>query len=723
MLSVRSSLVSRTIPHREVAEVAKGAQEQVLLGIDEQPEEPRLCERIVDTVFCGGVKHTAKSEIHALSHHTASLHLELEKPGGERISAKINTHAEEIHLKQKRLSDLMSGDTLEFGRKGERAVVGRDSYLIHRSRSKICPTGIPLYKPEDRAIPTFRSVDDIGADHVRAIRHSGVKPDEGMIRCEGVTYRIHFTRLNTPQIVFQKSDDKYERLQIRLLNLWRENGHRFALDPSVHPIPSTMAVLTDPAAGEIGTGDVLALAPALIAPQGGMNIRETRPPTVPTFETDQQIKDGHFDQIQILGRLICANKNYQVRFDQQNEPVVLCDDLDPATKGVQLVLFKIWIARQANDALGDLGEIRSDYVLEFPFPKTETEQFRVRAQLGLDKEWDTQTGLAKIKFKKIVSLLQKDFHVKKTELHTVFESIVNNRCVVAEQRSAFVTAISKLPALKEHQERIKRNINELKNIYQQLFQLARDCISDEMQKIIFARVDQFTAYLNKFAGTRSNKRTAHELNLVMLNQLRFAKQFATVQVLLLGLSEFILNDGSKARLPKSKKLKHLNELRDNLKKLSSEQTTPWESIQAATALVQHEERRLSKALTIKLNYGLELSEAMKVFRGVNGEGLDSETRESFYTPSTYARLVSVKEIRDEFLNRRRYMPEDEIRQKIAECEIHLIHIQRETRDMAIIELTEQFGCHQMYIPEQNVSGNSHMNYSQWCDDQKSRVIA
>jgi len=234
MLTVRSSVVSRAIPYKEVAFVAKTAQEQALTGVEEPPQETGICERFVDTIFCGGVKKTAKSRIHGMSHHTASLHLELQKPSEERNSGLIKTHIEKISENQKRLYGLMQGDTLEFGSVEERPVVGKDSYLIHRSPAKICPTGIPLYKPEHEdysSIPTFKSAADIRAEDIPAIRHSGKTSNQGMINCEGAIYQIHFSELNTPEIIYSMEDQQCESLQRRLYELWQTNERHFSFNP------------------------------------------------------------------------------------------------------------------------------------------------------------------------------------------------------------------------------------------------------------------------------------------------------------------------------------------------------------------------------------------------------------------------------------------------------------------------------------------------------------
>lgn len=89
-----------SVTKNEVIEVARGAQETVLLGKEAPPDKLGLRQRLRDWPS-GGVKKMTKSQIHDLSHHTAALHLELEKPEDRRNRLMVNTHVEQIYLKQK----------------------------------------------------------------------------------------------------------------------------------------------------------------------------------------------------------------------------------------------------------------------------------------------------------------------------------------------------------------------------------------------------------------------------------------------------------------------------------------------------------------------------------------------------------------------------------------------------------------------------------------------
>ena len=636
MLTVRSSVVSRAIPYKEVAFVAKTAQEQALTGVEEPPQETGICERFVDTIFCGGVKKTAKSQIHGMSHHTASLHLELQKPSEERNSGLIKTHIEKISENQKRLYGLMQGDTLEFGSVEERPVVGKDSYLIHRSPAKICPTGIPLYKPE------------------------------------------HEVQLN-PRFV-----------------------------PSAAPVESieTMAPIIERPAPENDT-ESLALPP----------------PTILQFEKESDIEVRHFEQIRIAQKFICANKVYVVRFNNGKEPVVLCDDSDPGVISVKLQMFQLWFYIQTCSTKETLYSIKANAELHFPFPDTESELFRLRAERELEKGWDAGVDRAKIKLRKIVALLQKDIEADKFALLEKFEALQRGDFENFEKRSIYLDAVAKMSNLQMRQENMQSNIEGIKEVYSQLFQLARDCRTDSMQKIVLNRIATFGIYLEKFAAAKICQRAARDLNWVMKNQLNFVKEFSSAQLkleeILSDQIEITLEDGADVQVPASDLQKTL---KDELVKLSSNPLRSWKRSQDVMDIIKKESERLSKNISRQLNLGLGLDRIIKTFKGENGEGLDSETQLSYYTPRTYSRIVTLIGFRSELLNKYKCLEDDQIHQKVEEGNEHWAQIHRETNAIENCEQSEGFESHQLYVPERNVGINTPMNYSQWCDDQKSREV-
>ena len=721
MLTVRSSVVSRAIPYKEVAFVAKTAQEQALTGVEEPPQETGICERFVDTIFCGGVKKTAKSRIHGMSHHTASLHLELQKPSEERNSGLIKTHIEKISENQKRLYGLMQGDTLEFGSVEERPVVGKDSYLIHRSPAKICPTGIPLYKPEHEdysSIPTFKSAADIRAEDIPAIRHSGKTSNQGMINCEGAIYQIHFSELNTPEIIYSMEDQQCESLQRRLYELWQTNERHFSFNPPEQSVSHVVSAPDPFALSEILTP--ISIVPAV---EVASEVRATPPLKILKFETCKKIEEVHFEQIQSACKFICGDKVYQVRFDKQDEPILLCDDSDPSTNALKITLFQIWIHIQVRRAQRQLYSLHADVEFYFPFPDTESELFRIRAGRKLDIEWDKQVASAKLQFKKVAFLLQRNIEAEKSALLKNFDMLISNGFTLLKQRGIYSEGAKRLTALQARQDTMQSNIDEFKEIYCRLFQLARDCRTKENQKIILDRIKNFAAYLKNFAESPMAPSAVAELNWVMKNQFRFIKGFSSVHLkiseLLFDQIEIALVDGVDVQLPESALLK---ELRNELSGIASNPFKSWQRIQETMDAIKKESGQLAKKLRLQMNSGLELDEIIRSFKEHNGEVLNLETQLTYYTPRTYSRIVTLMGIRTELLNKYQCLEEYQVIQKIKEYKEHLVHIRKETAEIEAYEQSDGFEAHQMYAPEQNVGSNTPMNYSQWCDDQKGREL-
>ena len=710
MLSVKSSLFSLSIPQQQAVEAAKGAQERVLHGVPDDPQKTGISDTWIDNVFFSGKRQAAISQIRDLSYHTASLHLELEKPQGKRNQKRINDHCSEITENHKKLSGLMGGATLEFGTNGERAVVGRNSFLIHRSPSKLCPTGIALYRPELRgykAIPTFNSAGDIGAQHIQRIRSSGNKSDQGIISCAGVLYKLQFDTKNMPSVLTDRRDDKWQALQFRLTSLWQANQNQ---------IESTPFISTNPP------------IPSALPPAMGASSTPTPVPVIPTFESHKNIGIDQFRQIRAAGKLICEGKLYHVHFEMlHSEPVVFNDYSGHDLANVQLQLYKTWITYLTRRAIVHLNSIRpvdDALPLHTQFPDTESERFRIRAQLRLDQEWDAAASNAKAVFKKIIPLFQDEIAKHKRQISLTLNDLDAGKYNVKLQKKILDQAKSRLVALKVQQKNMNLNIADLKEINHNLFLIAKDSTSKEMQQIVLNRIKKFNKDLNAFAKSGMKGNAVDVLNVEMQNQTLFIKIFSAqlqqFQQFLLGPQAIMLADGSKATPPNQKTLTDLTE---KLSEAASDPKTPWEKIEEAFGNLKNAQRRLGKLFERQLNQGLQLDRIIHTFKGKNGEGLSQVTGESFYTPKTYARIVTLKEIRAALLNRAVSLTGPEIENKVRECLLHIACIRTETEALNKYEKSDQFEGHRMYRPQESAVDGSHLNFSQWSDDMKRKLTS
>jgi len=724
MLGLKGVLVTRTIQQDVVVKVAKGAQEQVLHDIEDHSQETGRAEQLVDSLLFGGVKKAALSQIHGMSHHAASLHQELQKNVTDRNPELVKTHEQELSKTQQTLSELIRGDSLEYGQEYGRPIVGRDSYLIHRSPSRILPSGVPLYHPEERGypVPSFKKVTDIRGKNIQTIRSSGKTSDEGVISCEGKIYKIKFDVRNMPTVLTDKFDEKWRLVQFRLTSLWEVNEKLFVLQPSGqrhHPVP---VALPDPAIGPVAPG----IVPGPVIPATAPVLQESddvlNQTAIPRFSSYKNIIVDSFARIEKAQQLICNGKTCHVRFHRHREPILLRDNSDPDLKLIQFQLHKIWFVVQARRGLKRLSRIRprdATLFLSTSFPDTETELFRTRARFGLDAPWENTRINSTGSFAEFIPLLARSISVDKIKLEEILNKLDNDAIPAESRRNVYLNAETSLHDIAVRQNNMNRNIDDLKDIVSQLLQLASKCTSFQVQKIILEKIAAFCAFLIDFTRTDMRGDSVAKLNGMMQCQLLFIKKFPTSQTAFQEVTDALpdahLSDSTTLITPRTP---NLTALIDDLCALSTNLMTSWRTIQDTIQKIRLERTNTVRLFTMQINHGLDLNREIQKLLGT--EGLNPDNGMSFYTPKTCARIVTLRQIRAELLNRYAVLSESQINDMLRESREHIQHVRRETSELLEYAKSDQFQTHRMYKPELTTGQKTLMNFSQWCDDQKSR---
>lgn len=267
MLPVKSGLIPRTITQERVSGVARGAVEKVLHNTEDHSQYMGPVDSFLD-IFCDGVKRAAITRINGISHHSAILSTELEKPAPDRRSDFINSEIREIDQNTKQLSKLAFGKTLEFGYRGDCPVVNDNGFLVCRDPAKIAPMGFALYPsraPEVNAegvqlppiVLTFERIRDINIQDLERLRISE------RIKCRNKEYLVRFTTLDEP-IVLQRCPDSFARaVQSKLSTLWivEQADHLLAELHAVTPLNMSLqfpSFFPESDVGEIRTAEQLA---------------------------------------------------------------------------------------------------------------------------------------------------------------------------------------------------------------------------------------------------------------------------------------------------------------------------------------------------------------------------------------------------------------------------------------------------------------------------------
>ena len=463
------------------------------------------------------------------------------------------------------------------------------------------------------------------------------------------------------------------------------------------------------------------------------------PVRVPKFETYKNIQLSNLKAIRDSGCLECAGKVYKVKFHKGTEPIIINSTPDWASKLVQFRLSRLWIIVQSRLALSQLNDVQPidpDLPLPSFLPELQTDQVRSVADLILEENWKLLVKQTQASFKEVVTNLQKPVLDKKEALVSMFAELENEEFSDTNQRYLLLENLAKIPSIPMRQIDANSNIAFLKNMYSRLFLLARECNDHEMREIIKSRIINFNLYLEKFTTTgmgakdivtRGNngqivlgeQQAVRQMNITLKNQSKFLKYFESTEMArclaLLNPRDIFLADESRLRAPKERTLgkKLINILK--------EPSASWEEVQAAMMVLAGKQEEMIVTLMHQLNTANNLRQEIQTFMGHRGEGLHPDTGRSFYKPEIYARIVSLKQIRDELSDRDKLLSQGALNDKITEITSHMTEVRRETEIIRTRERSYFFNVHQMYVPELNTNG-SPMNYIQWQKYQNSFVM-
>ncbi len=478
--------------------------------------------------------------------------------------------------------------------------------------------------------------------------------------------------------------------------------------PLTRPAPINVGIQSERAPG-IGPG---------IGP--GAGVMPT--PIISRYSGDRsEIDSDAFSKIKRDGRVNCAGKVFRVRFLIHDEPAVLGLEPDHISLSVQKVLSVCWLRDQGSSALVRLDAIRSNDNLSLPvtFPDTESELFAIRSQLELDKECDTAADAERRGFTTIVLRLENDNNAESSALREIFQKLSCIVDSVPENRKIFLCAETRLSRLENRHRHSNERLTTLKQIYWRFFELAKVCTSKRMQDIPLERIKKISAKLTNLNDSVAPTVCAETLAVQLQNASLFIQNFSSslgrFKKLLTSRPEIVLSDGVAVLLPVSPEL---DELIGQLCKVASGPDKSWQDIQSAMQAVQDFQDPLAERFTRKLNAGVALNEKFETL--VGEEGLNLETGESFYNPRTYSRIVSLRQIRVELLNRDKHWTDEALRKKIAECDRHVSEIQRDTGSILAHARTEGFTRHIMYLPEMNPDGLTPISFFEWSDEGKGR---
>jgi len=437
----------------------------------------------------------------------------------------------------------------------------------------------------------------------------------------------------------------------------------------------------------------------------------------PRFDSPDHIAIRHLPAIKACGQLICAGKTVQVRFHALTEPVVMDDNPDVRSTLLQCKLTQLWITFESKVALKYLNAILpAAGILPLPaiLPELLTGQTRTEEDAVVEGEWEELARTTTRNFQVITMRLQKAIFIQKNKLVRIFKGLEGEHVPVQEQRHLLLETTALVPGLLLRQEDKNRNIEGIRKMVGRLFLLSRDCQDGTIRDAMKYRIESFNVCIRRFTTTTMGKtetgqQAVKDLNDMLRNQDQFLNNFDAAQLLmcrkLLNPRDIILTDGARVKAPLVVKL------RKELIVMLKNPTSPWQTVQDGMERLCSKQVRDIILLTHQLNTALSLILDMQTFMGARGEGLNLKTGKSFYTPETYSRIVTLKQLRDQLQNKDEPLSKDELNTKLDQITDHLSHIRQESAAMKKAETAYFFRGHRMYAPTLNING-SHKNFAQ-----------
>jgi hypothetical protein len=152
-----------------------------------------------------------------------------------------------------------------------------------------------------------------------------------------------------------------------------------------------------------------------------------------------------------------------------------------------------------------------------------------------------------------------------------------------------------------------------------------------------------------------------------------------------------------------------------LKYLLRKPDSSWGQVVKAMTTLESRQSELLATFVLRHELIHTVTEIFKSFKGEHGEGLDPETGKSFYTPETFARIISLKKIRNELMDSTGSLTLPALREMEGVITGHITSIQKETAEINNnAKRPWPFRrTSSMHWPEKRAETGEYMCHSQW----------
>jgi len=675
MLTISNGWLSNAISSTRITRVATAALQNARTGVADNSRDMARVERFVDYVFCGSVKKQYMDYLYQMAQNRAWLEQELEKPEPRRVSTRLMQCRNTISRNQESIKNLMSGNTLEFGYEVSGNAGQLENFLIFRDRSRAKTIGIsaqipvPSSQPIPKNRPATPTPNFSKVEYIQIHDLVDIQRKE-QLRCRGRTYLVKFTDNNEPIVM---GSEKYPQaelasIQRKLTDLW------------------------------------------------SVDMEQSRFTQAPTFESPLVIRKEDMDSIRTSRKILCAGVEYQVRIFNLNEPIVLYSRRDLFGKAVQNNLTTRWVFEQANRSLDELQRVEpfdGSLLLPSILPDLVTGQSRTSAELALLNEWAPISRDAVNNLKALAERSDEKLELEKGPLKEMLEALSSHRVRYRDRRMICLQTRSEMQKIANTQESLRHYIHDLRQLYCRLYFLARNCETSELRSLFKIKIERFNTCLGDYVAAGTARWKRFSINAEKHAMGDFARHFDAAEIVrclkLFDPDPIVLKHGEVIHPPKN--LETRGVLFDYLASADSS----WEQVVKAMTRLGGRQSELLATFVLRHELIHTVTEIFKSFKGEHGEGLDPETGKSFYTPETFARIISLKKIRNELMDSTGSLTLPALREMEGVITGHITSIQKETSEINnnakrpwLFRRTSS-----MHWPEKRAETGEYMCHSQW----------
>jgi len=450
------------------------------------------------------------------------------------------------------------------------------------------------------------------------------------------------------------------------------------------------------------------------------------PLTMPSFAHPGQIQCADLVRLKNSQCLRCGRTMLTLRFADNDEPLVMWGNANQQSRLIQRLLSMLWIRDQAQSCLTKLDENQKvDARLNLHpvfLGLGEGGQYSEHEQ-SERQIWDLLAADIQKDFNAAVLRIQLPQDAEHGRLARELGQITTCRQPTMAEKSRVFAIRSGIAELAEKRNKVNKNILRLKSEFSHLCHQISYCKDPVMVDIFMMRIINFQLQISAFSQSRMGPQEVARFNRMLQTQNEFLRNCGPDQLEQL---RRVMNPEPTAASRHYRVIPAASDVHKSaLTVLLKDPTVSWAAVEAAASRLGTENKKLlqskisQKKLTVLLRRELRKMVSTGNAAGIN-PGMDADTGLSYYTPETYTRILSLKQILAELQNMNNSFSKTTLATLKTRIKTHLAQIKTET-DLIQGEqgafLTQRSARH---APLRDSTGL--LNYEQWTNQKKSEQI-